>query len=289
MRHQAVVDGESALAHLGRHRARLVQIAHREVEALLLRPVPELGVIETLAMPARQVPHAAVLDRRVVEREPHADGAVLCDIEVVVVLMPADLAAGVRRLVEPLVVDQPKVRPEQAFNHVEEPRVVDEHAKDRMAQMRGPDLVHLELVVRVFAGLHVLQRVLPRQALDGLHVARTDVVDLAVVEIAVDDETSVAMERLDLCGRQFHGRWSLRQAGASSCGACGRARMQRYPDGTSDRPNRRRAGATRGPGRRRQDACSHCTRSTPGLPAPLPGYGPGIAPAEINRGAPAGA
>ena len=139
------------------------RIPQREVEALLLGRVPEPGMLEPLSMPARQVPHAAVLHRRVVEGEPHADGAVPGDVEVVVVLVPADLAAGARRLVDSLVVDEPEIRPEQALHHVEEPRIVDDHAEDRMAQVCGPNLVHLKLVVAVFAGLHVLQHGSPAQ------------------------------------------------------------------------------------------------------------------------------
>src|SRR3977135_4570526 len=105
MRHQAMMEQALAALDLDGLRAGVKEglVLDAEKEALLVLWVPVLLVVVLPPVGAGNHPHAAVVDRGVVEREPAAgDRVLLIDPEIVVILVPVHIPARVRRLVEAL-------------------------------------------------------------------------------------------------------------------------------------------------------------------------------------------
>ena len=145
-----------------------------------------------------QIPHATVFNGRIVQGQPDGYGPVLGNLEIIVVLMPPDLTTGVGRLVYPLVVDQTDVRSDQAFDQVKQSRIIDQHTKDRVSQVRRADLVDLKVLVTIRARLNVLENLLLLQPVDGFHVTVPKVIHFVRVEEAVRKDKAILKKGIDL-------------------------------------------------------------------------------------------
>ena len=145
-----------------------------------------------------EIPHAAVFNGDIVQSEPDRYGPVLGHLEIIVVLMPPDLTTGVGRLVYPLVMDQTDVRSDQTFDHIKQPRIVDQHAKDRVPQVGRANLVDLKVLVTIRARLNILENLLPLQPIDGFHVTGPEVIQLVQVEKTVRKDETVLEKGIDL-------------------------------------------------------------------------------------------
>ena len=99
------MNGKSAALQFRRHRAAFLYLGDGEVNAFLFRRIPKLHVFTGLRMLTREIPHTAVFDRGVIERKPESHGSVLRNIEIVIVLMPANFATRACQLIQTLMMD----------------------------------------------------------------------------------------------------------------------------------------------------------------------------------------
>ena len=99
------MNGKFGPLQFCRHRAAFLYIGDGEVRALVFGRIPQLLVFTGLRMLTREIPHTAVFDRGVIERKPESHGSVLRNIEIVIVLMPANFATRACQLIQTLMMD----------------------------------------------------------------------------------------------------------------------------------------------------------------------------------------
>jgi len=103
--------------------------------------------VQRPAMAAGLCPHAAVLDRGVLEREPEADAALGCRVQEAAVLVAMHLAADARLLEDVHRLDQQRPRQADRPGDPGEPRIAREPVEHRVEIVQGvADLVQRQLL-----------------------------------------------------------------------------------------------------------------------------------------------
>ena len=90
------------------------------------------------------------------------------------------------------------VRSDQAFDHVKQSRIIDQHTEDRVLQMRCANLVDLKVFVTIRSRLNVLKSLILLQTVDRFHVTDSKAIHLGRVEEAVRKDKTILKKGIDL-------------------------------------------------------------------------------------------
>ncbi|SVC52964.1 uncharacterized protein METZ01_LOCUS305818, partial [marine metagenome] len=99
-------------------------------------------MLQQLLMGSGNHPHTSVVFIYVTEGHPAGDDGIwLAHAEVVVVLMPVDLATGVGRFVQPLTEDQPKIRTDERLDSIQDSSIAHKICENGMKQVGTANLL----------------------------------------------------------------------------------------------------------------------------------------------------
>ena len=126
VRHQPVVQHAMATRHGQRYSFTLVHIRYVKTVA-----TGHIAMLDHAFMATWNDPHTAVVDGRVVESQPAADhGIGFVYAEIIVILVPVDFIAVVRRFVHALAYDEAQVGSEQTFDRIQQSLVAHDRLLD---------------------------------------------------------------------------------------------------------------------------------------------------------------
>ena len=90
------------------------------------------------------------------------------------------------------------VRSDQAFDHVKQSRIIDQHTEDRVLQMRCANLVDLKVFVTIRSRLNILKSLILLQTVDRFHVTDSKAIHLGRVEEAVRKDKAI-LKKASIC------------------------------------------------------------------------------------------